>query len=215
MKSPGNPSESDAPLRVDPARSAASAGEVSSDQKVNSWSSGGHGTLIALDRGLKWINEKLHVVAAFALFGLAILILVDVLARGAFSSPIAGTAEIVSNAIVAIAFLQLAHSIRCGGFLRVEMLDGVLPTTVRKALFMLACVLGAVLFAAVAYSSWDGMVEAWRIGEFDGVAGSLKVPTAPIRTVVVAASVLAAINFVVVLLRTICFGDIETASEAA
>ncbi|VTU34321.1 TRAP-type C4-dicarboxylate transport system, small permease component [Variovorax sp. PBS-H4] len=215
MKSPGNPSASDSSSSPNFARSAALAGKVGSDHKVNSGSSGGRGILIALDRSLKSINEKLHVVAAFALFGLAILILIDVLARGAFSSPIAGTAEIVSNAIVVIAFLQLAHSIRCGGFLRVEMLDDVLPTTVRKALFIVACALGAVLFAAVAYSSWDGMVEAWRIGEFDGVAGSLKVPTAPIRTVVVAASVLAAINFVVVLLRTICFGDIETASEAA
>ena len=173
------------------------------------------GALVRLDRAIKSIGEKLHIFAAFALLALAVLILVDVLARGIFSRPIAGTSEIVSNAIVAIAFLQLAHSIRCGGFLRVEMLDGVLPPIARKALFALACVLGAALFAAVAYSSWDGMVDAWRIGEFDGVEGSLKVPTAPIRTVLVLASGLAAINFVVVLLRTIRFGEIETASEVA
>lgn len=171
--------------------------------------------LTACDAALRSLNEKLHVFAAFALFGLAVLILCDVLARSAFSSPIAGTSEIVSNAIVAIAFLQLAHSIRSGGFLRVEMLDGVLPLAVRKMLFILACALGALLFGAVAWSSWGGMVDAWRIGEFDGVEGSLKVPTAPIRTVMVAASLLAAANFVVVLLRTIRFGEIETASEAA
>ena len=173
------------------------------------------GRLVTVDTVLRGVNEKLHVFAAFALFGLAVLILVDVIARSVFSSPIAGTAEIVSNAIVAIAFLQLAHSIRSGGFLRVEMLDGVLAPSLRKALFVVACALGALLFGAVAWSSWPGMVDAWRIGEFDGVEGSLKVPTAPIRTIMVAASLLASFNFVVVLIRTLRFGEIETASEAA
>lgn len=173
------------------------------------------GRLVTVDAALRRVNEKLHVFAAFALFGLAVLILVDVIARSVFSSPIAGTAEIVSNAIVAIAFLQLAHSIRSGGFLRVEMLDGVLAPSMRKALFVLACALGALLFGAVAWSSWGGMVDAWRIGEFDGVEGSIKVPTAPIRTIMVAASLLASFNFIVVLIRTLRFSEIETASEAA
>jgi TRAP-type C4-dicarboxylate transport system permease small subunit len=169
----------------------------------------------AIDAAFKWTNEKLHVFAAFTLFGLAVLILIDVIARGVFSSPIAGTSEIVSNAIVAIAFLQLAHSVRCGGFLRVEMLDGVLPPIARTTLFAIGCALGAALFAAVAYSSWDGMVDAWRIGEFDGVAGSLQVPTAPIRTVVVAASALASVNFLLQLVRAVWCGQIETGSEVA
>lgn len=156
-----------------------------------------------IDASLTWLNEQLHVFAAFWLLALAGLILVDVTARGVFSNPISGTSEIVGNAIVAIAFLQLAHSIRCGGFMRVEMLDGVLPRSVRRGLFLTACMLGAALFLAVAYSSWPSMVEAWRIGEFDGVDGSLKVPTAPIRTVIVAASLLAAVNFAVLLLRNV------------
>jgi TRAP-type C4-dicarboxylate transport system permease small subunit len=66
------------------------------------------------------------MVAAIWLFSLAFLILADVLARGLFNSPIQGTAELVSNSIVAIAFLQLSHSIRMRGMLRAEFLDAFL-----------------------------------------------------------------------------------------
>lgn len=173
------------------------------------------GLLARGDAMLVALNERLHVVAAFTLLSLAILILVDVVARGVFSRPIAGTSEIVSNAIVGIAFLQLAQAIRCGGFLRVEMLDGVLPPAARRAMFQLACLLGALLFAAVAYSAWGPMVEAWHIGEYDGVDGSIKVPTAPIRSIVVFASALASVNFAALLLRAIGSGEVLNASEAA
>lgn len=170
--------------------------------------------LTLLDGALARLSEKLHVLAAFALFGLALLVVVDVLARGLFSMPIAGTSEIVSNAVVGIVFLQLSQAIRSGGFLRVEMLDSVLPFWARRALFMLSCALGAALFAAVAYSSWGGMVDAWRIGEYDGVEGSLKVPTAPIRTIVFAAGVLATVNLVVALLRSLCFGVVDADQDS-
>jgi TRAP-type C4-dicarboxylate transport system permease small subunit len=182
--------------------SSALAGQQIGEQSVSKSSSGPSGSGSAARWGIDGLlllaSERMHVLAAFALFALAFLIFADVTLR-LLGRPIAGTAELVANAVVAIAFLQLPHAVRCGGFLRVELLDGILPAGAKRTLFIVSCVLGIALFLAVAYSSWPSMVEAWEIGEFDGVDGSLKVPTAPVRTVLVAASVMAAANFAVML----------------
>ena len=143
------------------------------------------------------INRMLHMSAAIWLFMLALVILVDVLGRGLFNSPLAGTAEIVANSVVAIAFLQLNHSIRMDGMLRAEILEPYLPKAIALWLRAIGCLLGALLFSAIAWSAWGPMLEAWRIGEYAGNEGSLKVPTYPVRTLLVCMCGLAAFNYLI------------------
>lgn len=148
-----------------------------------------------LDLCIQRINRGLHMFAAFWLFVLAFLILIDVGGRGLFSMPLRGTPEIIANSVVCIAFLQLCNAVRTGSMLRVEILDRAIPVAVLRALQVVGFVLGALLFAAVAYSSWEPMIEAWRIGEFAGNEGSLRVPTYPVRSLLVAACILATVNY--------------------
>ena len=152
----------------------------------------------ALDRLDAWIqriNRGLHMFAAFWLFVLAFLILVDVGGRALFSMPLRGTPEIIANSVVCIAFLQLCNAVRTGSMLRVEVLDGVMPEAVGRFLRFAGFVFGAVLFSAVAYSAWEPMMEAWRIGEYAGNEGSLRVPTYPVRTMLVAMCLFATLNY--------------------
>lgn len=146
---------------------------------------------------LAYVSAWLHMLASTWLFLLTLVILADVLGRGLFNSPLAGTAEIVANSVVAIAFLQLNHSIRMGGMLRAEFLEPYLPRTVTRILETGGCVLGAILFLAIAWGSWEPMVEAWRIGEFAGNDGSIKLPTYPVRTLLVVTCALAAFNYLI------------------
>ena len=148
------------------------------------------------------VNSWLHMLAAIWLFLLTLVILADVLGRGLLNSPLDGTAEIVANSVVAIAFLQLNHSIRVGGMLRAEFLEPYLPSAVANILETSGCVLGSILFLAVAWGSWDPMVEAWRIGEFAGNEGSIKLPTYPVRTLLVAMCALAAVNYLIMAVQT-------------
>lgn len=138
--------------------------------------------------------RALHMVAAIWLFSLAFLILADVLARGLFNSPIQGTAELVSNSIVAIAFLQLSHSIRMRGMLRAEFLDAYLPAWLMRGFSMFGYLLGIVLFLAIAYASWDPMMNAIQINEYQG-DGALRVPTYPVRIIIVFTSLLSAVAY--------------------
>lgn len=167
-----------------------------------------------LDAWIQRINGGLHLFAAFWLFVLAFLILVDVTGRGLFSIPLQGTPEIIANSVVCIAFLQLCNAVRMGRMLRVEILDAFVPESVTKALRVTGFVLGAILFAAIAYSSWTPMIEAWRIGEFAGDEGSLRVPTYPVRTVLVAMCILATVNYVLMAWQTLR-GELDMPHTAA
>lgn len=148
-----------------------------------------------LDRAIVRLNAALHYGAALWLFGLAVVILLDVAGRGLFNAPLRGTAEIVANSVVSIAFLQLCHAVREGRMLRVELLDALLPPRAIRIVRIAGCLLGALLFAAIAFASWEPMLGAWRIGEYAGYEGSLRIPVYPVRTLVVAMAGLAMLNY--------------------
>jgi TRAP-type C4-dicarboxylate transport system, small permease component len=146
------------------------------------------------DGFLDRLTFGLHLLAALWLFSLAFVILVDVVGRGLFSSPLHGTPEIVSNSIVSIAFLQLTHAIRMRGMLRTDIVEQFLPEAGVRVLRAIGYLVGAALFGAMAWSSWEPMLSAWEIGEYSG-EGALRVPTYPVRTIIVAMSALASICY--------------------
>ena len=77
------------------------------------------------------------------------------------------------------------------------LLDRMPPAT-RRVIEIVSCILGVITFALIVYSGWDTMLEAWRIGEFEGEE-PVRVPTSPIRTLVLIGAALTAIQFVVML----------------
>lgn len=160
-----------------------------------------HSAVEGLDAWIVRLNGLLHYAAALWLFGLALVILADVLGRTLLNAPVQGTAEIVANSVVSIAFLQLCQAVREGRMLRVEMLDALLPERATHAISVAGCLLGALLFAAIAVASWEPMLNAWRIGEYAGYEGSLRIPTSPVRTLLVAMAALATLNYLMMAYR--------------
>ena len=111
----------------------------------------GYARADAMDRAHDWhgsINGAGHILAAFWLFALAILITLDVASRALLNAPFTGTAEIVANSVVSIVFLQLPSAVRSGGMLRAEVLDAFMSDAFRRNVQRVASVLGAVLFLA-------------------------------------------------------------------
>jgi TRAP-type C4-dicarboxylate transport system permease small subunit len=163
------------------------------------------------DSAIVRFNATLHYAAALWLFGLAVVILVDVAGRGLFNTPLQGTAEIVANSVVSIAFLQLCHAVREGRMLRVELLDAMLPAGGIHVVQIAGSLLGALLFAAIAVASWEPMLNAWRIGEYAGYEGSLRIPVYPVRTLVVAMAGLAMLNYLLMALLAAARGPARAA----
>lgn len=168
------------------------------------------GLMNLLDRASEKLSRALYFVAAAWMFFFAFLILLDVLARGVFNTPILGIPEIVGNSIVSIAFLQLGHTVRMKAMLRAEIIDMALGPTARHSLNALWLFVGALFFAMIAFASWNGMFESWASREYEG-EGGLRVPVYPVRTILVICSWLGCLNYLLLVWRelTAIFGPGE------
>jgi TRAP-type mannitol/chloroaromatic compound transport system permease small subunit len=133
---------------------------------------------------------------------ITVLISCDIFGRVAFNSPIIGVPEIVKVSIVAIAWMQMAHTLKIGGHLRSEIILDRLPSRGKAFVNLLAYSMGAFIFALVVYSGWPNLIESWRIGEFEGEL-PVRVPTYPVRTILILGAALTSIQFLLFLGQTI------------
>ena len=135
---------------------------------------------------------------------ITVLISCDIIGRVAFNSPIIGVPEIVKVSIVAIAWMQMAHTLKIGAHLRSEIILDRLPSRGKAFVNLLAYSMGAFVFAMVVYSGWPNMIEGWRVGEFEGEL-PVRVPTYPVRTILILGAALTSIQFLLFLGQTIRF----------
>ena len=136
------------------------------------------------------------VVAAIWAFGLAFLILANIVGRSFFDSPVYGTAEIVANSIVIIVFLQVGYAIRSQSMLRADFLIIHLSYRIQRILLAIGYLLGAVFFLMIITGGWEESILSYVEGEFEG-EGALRVPSWPARWMVMIGSGLALVNYVV------------------
>ena len=142
------------------------------------------------------MSKFMMVVAAIWAFGLAFLILANIIGRSVFDSPVYGTAEIVATSIVIIVFLQVGYAIRSQSMLRADFLVIHLPFPFQRFFLVLGYLLGAVFFLMIITGGWEESVLSYIEGEFEG-EGALRVPSWPARWMVMIGSVLALINYLV------------------
>ncbi|MSQ20287.1 MAG: TRAP transporter small permease subunit, partial [Betaproteobacteria bacterium] len=142
----------------------------------------------ALDAISRWLNHAgtLLIVAAM------VLITSDVIGRG-MGSPVRGVPEMVGASIIAIVFLQLAHSLRSGRMIRSDsflVFLGRRRPAYAHALESVFALAGSVLFAATAYAAYPLVIEAIKAETFIGVSGYFTMPIWPVKLVVVVGCVL-------------------------
>lgn len=87
--------------------------------------------------------------------------------------------------------MQFPLAIYTEKMLKTTILYGISGKGLQKAMRTLSSVLGFLFFLAIIYSSWGPFVEAVSIGEYEG-EGALRVPTYPVRFLIVVTSVLSA-----------------------
>ena len=137
------------------------------------------------------LARRTHVVSAFWVLVLAAIIFVDVMGRHLFSQPLLGATEIIANSVVSITFLQLPLAIYQGGMIRSTLLYDALGESAQRLLRTLVNLLGVLFFLGTAFSAWGPALEALAVSEYEG-EGALRVPTYPVRFLVVATSIFAA-----------------------
>jgi tripartite ATP-independent transporter DctM subunit len=141
-----------------------------------------------------WMNGA-GVVLVFALM---FLICADIAGRELLDSPIRGVPELVSLSLVACVFFQLAYAIHESRLTRAEVFVAKLeqrsPAVAQAWQAQLSGV-GAVLLALIASGTWPDLVRALQTSEFAGVEGLFKVVVWPIKLVVFAGALIAALEY--------------------
>ena len=136
------------------------------------------------------------VAAAAWAFGLAFLVMGNILGRAIFDAPIYGTAEIVAASIVIVVFLQAGYAIRSRSMLKADFLVIHLPDVVQRILLSVGYLLGAAFFLMIITGGWEESILSYVEGEYEG-EGALRVPSWPARWTVLVGSALAMINYLV------------------
>lgn len=141
-----------------------------------------------ISRSFSAFVAGMNSVGTVLIFGLVVLINLDVFSRFLFNAPIDGVTELVELSIVAIVFLQLADAVRAGRLTRSDGFYAKLQVRVPRfahvlgALFDLA---GAVFFVTIIMGSVPRLVDAWQRNYFSGNKGIFVVPVWPVRLILV------------------------------
>ena len=142
------------------------------------------------------LSKFLMVVAAAGAFGLAFLVMANIVGRYVFDSPVNGTAEIVAASIVIIVFLQAGYAIRSRSMLKADFLVTHLPDKVQQALLAVGYLLGAAFFLMIITGGWEESILSYVEGEYEG-EGARQVASWPARWTVLIGSGVAMINYLV------------------
>ena len=157
-------------------------------------------------RGFRFerVTSVMDGIGTVWVFVLLILINMDIGGRVIFNHPIRGVTEIVSLSIVALVFLQIAHTTHVGRLTRSEMLLDKL----KKRVPWLGCVIqgihhlvGAGLFAILFYATMPMFTKAWRINEYVGAEGDFKAPVWPVKLIILIGCAAAVVEFLLLAWR--------------
>ncbi len=144
------------------------------------------------------ITSVMDSVGTAWVFVLLIMINLDILAGALLDRPIRGVPEIVAMSIVALVFLQIAHTLKVGRLTRSDALLGRLmisrPKTGRciQGVFN---IVGAIFFFVLFWFSIPLLTKAWRIGEYVGAQGDFMAPIWPVKLLILIGSLAAVIQY--------------------
>ena len=134
----------------------------------------------------------LNSVGGVLIFGLVIMINLDILMRFLFNAPIDGVTELVELSIVAIVFLQLADAVRNGRLTRSDGLYSKIKARNPRAGHLLGTFFdlsGAVFFMMLIAGSLPRFIDAWERGYYSGNKGIVVIPVWPVRLIIVIGAV--------------------------
>lgn len=134
------------------------------------------------------------------IIAITLVICADILGRGIFGTPIAGVAEMVSLAIVAVVFLQLGQAVRSNALARTDIVLSAIrrrSPSLANLIDGIYCAVAALLFAALFYGSWGKLLDTWSSNEHVGVYGLFVAPVWPVSGLVVLGSATASLQFLI------------------
>lgn len=144
------------------------------------------------------ITSTMNSIGTVWVFVLLIIINLDIFSRFLINRPIRGIPEIVSLSIVALVFMQIAHTLKVGRLTRAETLLNVFRRKFPRGASLLDGVfhlVGAGLFWLILRGSYPMFIKAWSIDEYVGAVGDFTAPVWPVKLIILIGSLAAIIQF--------------------
>lgn len=145
-----------------------------------------------ISRLFSWFVSGLNSVGGVLIFGLVIIINLDILSRFLFNAPIDGVTELVELSIVAIVFLQLGDAVRNGRLTRSDGLYNKIKEKMPRLGHVLGAfydLAGAVFFMTLIAGSVPRFIDAWEHNYYSGNKGIVVIPIWPVRLIIVIGAV--------------------------
>lgn len=155
--------------------------------------------------GLTAVIFAMDVAGALVVLGMVVIVNLDVFGRWLFNAPLSGTLEMTEMGIVAVVYLQIAHTIGARRMTRSDTLLTLLGrrgnTRLEAALRAVFALGGAVMFAIIAWGQFPRLVDAWNKGFYKGNRGIFTVPTWPLEAIMLLGAVVGAVMFLLLAWR--------------
>lgn len=146
------------------------------------------------------ITKTMNGIGTVWVFVLLVIINLDIGGRTLFNYPLRGVPEIVSMSIVALVFIQIAHTTAVGRLTRSEVFLGWLLRRFPRTGHLVEGVyhlVGAALFAILFWASTPMLIKAWKINEYVGAEGDFKAPIWPVKLIIIIGCAAACIQFLI------------------
>jgi TRAP-type C4-dicarboxylate transport system permease small subunit len=156
--------------------------------------------LARIDRLVSIVSVVFASLGAALIGLLALTVVADVVGRQ-IGVPVTGIVEMAAQTVVISAFLTIPYVMRRGGHIRATVLVSRTPPVVRKTLEALAYIIGAIIFALLAYAAWEAFTEDFVKASYEG-EGALRIPTWPSRLTIFLASILMIIESLLAATKT-------------
>jgi len=127
--------------------------------------------LARIDRLVSIVSVVFASLGAALIGLLALTVVADVVGRQ-IGVPVTGIVEMAAQTVVISAFLTIPYVMRRGGHIRATVLVSRTPPVVRKTLEALAYIIGAIIFALLAYAAWGSLYGGLREGLLRGRGSS-------------------------------------------
>ncbi|MBM3559001.1 MAG: TRAP transporter small permease [Alphaproteobacteria bacterium] len=140
----------------------------------------------------------MNTIGTALIFGMMAMISTDILFRYLLNSPFDGVTELTEVGIVAVVFLQGAHSLRSGRFIRSDAFYTTLLNKVPKVGHFLGTCFdlgGCFMLAFIALGSYPKMITAWNQGYYVGNVGVFTFPEWPSWALIVIGSAVLSLQF--------------------
>ncbi|HUG59902.1 MAG TPA: TRAP transporter small permease [Candidimonas sp.] len=128
------------------------------------------------NRVLTLCERFLMGIAALMMFVIMMLVVVDVVLRYFFNSPLAWSYELISlYLMVGLFFFALSDGLSCNAHVAVDLLQNKMSVRTRHFVEMIGYICASVVFAGIVYMS---VQRTWvSYSEHDVIAGSIAWPT--------------------------------------